>query len=71
MREGGVCAGSDRVIARGRTKDLKGAEVATTGALNDTPTTEVLLREGFKEHRFGAGGPPPYPPAASENPCRC
>ncbi len=49
------CAGSDRIVAKGKTSDLKGAEVVFTGAVNDVPTTEVLLKEGFKEHRFGAG----------------
>lgn len=55
------CAGSDRIVAKGKTSDLKGAEVVFTGAVNDVPTTEVLLKEGFKEHRFGAGGQSPTP----------
>jgi hypothetical protein len=50
------CAGAERVVARGRTSDLKGAQVVTAGSVNGTSMTEVLLREGFKEHRFGAGG---------------
>jgi len=50
------CAGAERVVAKGRTSDLKGAQVVTAGTLNGTSMTEVLLREGFKEHRFGAGG---------------
>ena len=49
-------AGRELPVASGRTRDLKGAEVAYDNVTqNGSQGTEVQLLEGFKQHSFGRG----------------
>lgn len=50
-------AGKEIPVATGKTKDLKGAEVAYNDGSQSGQSTEVQLLEGFKQHSFGRGEP--------------
>lgn len=42
-------------VAEGSTSDLRGAKVATTMVVNDSPQTAIEVLEGVNKYRFGEG----------------
>ena len=44
--------------AEGRTRDLRGATVTTTGYVNGVPRTQLELLHGLDRVRLGAGAGP-------------